>query len=291
MRITAKSRDHSTRKHGRNIALCVKCAAAASITQICVPFGVLIVHLHSVLRHLPLTPVSSFKMNTPERAVLTRRLFLMGTPLFLAGCTATARNSSGPVTGITSVPSHYANMYAAMPHERFPIPAPDITKVDPKFWRQEVAYASQHPVGTIVVDTDARFLYLQLENGRAMRYGIGVGKAGLEFEGQAVVQFKREWPRWTPTMDMMRREPARYGHLAGGMEPGLNNPLGPRALYLFRNGVDTLYRIHGTNEDWSIGKSVSSGCIRMFNQDVIDLYNRVPNGSRVVVLQSSRPSA
>lgn len=176
-------------------------------------------------------------------------------------------------------------MYAAVEGEPFPVPAPDLTKIEPIYYRQEAAYDSYEPAGTIVVDTQQRFLYLLLGEGRALRYGIGVGKAGLEFEGVGVIQYKREWPRWTPTQAMIAREPERYGPLASGMEPGPTNPLGARALYLFKDGVDTLYRIHGSNEDWSIGRAVSSGCIRMLNQDVIDLYRRVNNGTRVVVLQ------
>ena len=180
---------------------------------------------------------------------------------------------------------HYVAMYAAIEGEAFPVKAADLKRVDPRYYRQEVAYPTQERPGTIVVDTMNRFLYLVQENGRAMRYGIGVGKAGLEFEGVGTVQYKRQWPRWTPTQDMIAREPERYGPLAGGMEPGVLNPLGPRALYLFKDGRDTLYRIHGTTEDWTIGKAVSSGCIRLLNQDIVDLYGRVPDGTRVVVLQ------
>lgn len=185
---------------------------------------------------------------------------------------------------------HYVAMYAAIEGEQFPIKAADLKRVDPRFYRQEVAYPTYERPGTIVVDTKNRFLYLVQENGRAMRYGIGVGKAGLEFEGVGTVQYKRQWPRWTPTQDMIAREPERYGPLAAGMEPGVLNPLGPRALYLFKDGRDTLYRIHGTTEDWTIGKAVSSGCIRLLNQDIVDLYGRVPDGTRVVVLQDA-PSA
>jgi lipoprotein-anchoring transpeptidase ErfK/SrfK len=125
-----------------------------------------------------------------------------------------------------------------------------------------------------------------IENGKAVRYGVGVGKAGLEFRGTATIQDKKEWPHWTPTQDMMRREPARYQPWAKGMDGGAKNPLGARALYLFKDGKDTLYRIHGTTEPSSIGKAVSSGCIRMLNQDVIDLYNRVPKGAKVVACEA-----
>ncbi|PTM98739.1 lipoprotein-anchoring transpeptidase ErfK/SrfK [Mycoplana dimorpha] len=180
-------------------------------------------------------------------------------------------------------------MYGAQPEEKFPLPAMDISGVDPKYFRQQVPYTTNEVPGTIVIDTQNRFLYLVQENGMAMRYGIGVGKAGLEFEGTARVGRKAEWPRWTPTQNMIKREPERNAQWAGGMEPGITNPLGPRALYLFEGGKDTLFRIHGTSEPWSIGKAVSSGCIRLFNQDIIDLYGRVPVGSRVVVLQHEAP--
>lgn len=217
---------------------------------------------------------------------LSRRSFLLAAPLLVAGC-ATSQRFPTKALGKPPVSQYYRDMYAAVETDQFPIPAPDLSKIDPQFYRQEVAYAGPESAGTIVVDTQQRFLYLPLGQGRALRYGIGVGKAGLEFEGVGVIQYKRQWPRWTPTPDMISREPDRYGPLAGGMEPGPTNPLGARALYLFKNGQDTLYRIHGSNEDWSIGRAVSSGCIRMLNQDVIDLYNRVPNGTRVVVLQHS----
>ncbi|MBP0438850.1 L,D-transpeptidase [Tianweitania sediminis] len=216
---------------------------------------------------------------------MTRRLFVLSLPAFAAGCVSSAQTTSIKPER-PPVPAYYQQMYAAVPGEPYPVAAADLSKIDPQFYRQEVDYFTTEPIGTIVVDTQARFLYLVGQNGRALRYGIGVGKAGLAFEGVARVQYKREWPRWTPTQDMIAREPERYGPLAGGMEPGPTNPLGPRALYLFQNGVDTLYRIHGTTEDWSIGQAVSSGCIRLLNQDIIDLHGRVPNGTRVVVLQA-----
>ncbi|MFN7026866.1 MAG: L,D-transpeptidase [Pseudorhizobium sp.] len=214
----------------------------------------------------------------------TRRSFLLTLPFITAGCTTVARE---PKAVKQQIPAEYRAMYAAIEGEPFPVAAADLTRVDPQFYRREVEYPTRERTGTIVVDTSARFLYLAGENGRALRYGIGVGKAGLEFEGSAVVQYKREWPRWTPTQSMIQREPERYGPLAGGMEPGPLNPLGPRALYLFKDGRDTLYRIHGTTEDWTIGRAVSSGCIRLLNQDIIDLYRRVPNGTKVVVLQGA----
>ncbi|ESR24641.1 L,D-transpeptidase [Lutibaculum baratangense] len=216
---------------------------------------------------------------------LTRRGLVLGLPLLAVGCTASgspriAEHSPTPAP----IPSRYVAMYAAVPNERFPIPAVDLSRIDPRFYRQQVAYPTPEQPGTIVVDTNSKHLYLVQDGGRAMRYGVGVGRAGFGWSGTATIQRKATWPTWTPTGNMMERDPElrRY---AGGMEPGLDNPLGARALYLFKNGRDTLYRLHGTNEPWSIGKAMSSGCIRLLNQDAIDLYRRTPRGTRVVVLE------
>ncbi len=214
---------------------------------------------------------------------MSRRLFMLSMPAFLAACSTTG----GGLESIapTGPDPYYVAMYGPQQEEKFPLPATDISKVDQRFFRQQVDYHRSELPGTLVVDTANRFLYLVQENGKAMRYGIGVGKAGLEFEGTARVARKAQWPRWTPTPSMIEREPDRYAQYAGGMEPGLTNPLGPRALYLFQGNQDTLYRIHGTSEPWSIGLAVSSGCIRLFNQDIIDLYNRIALDTVVVVLQ------
>ncbi|MCP3055068.1 L,D-transpeptidase [Aurantimonas marianensis] len=178
-----------------------------------------------------------------------------------------------------------ARMYGAVTDDGWQIPAVDPKNMDPRNIRQVVDYETKEPAGTIVVDPRARFLYLVMENGKAMRYGVGVGKAGLEFTGSGVIRRKAAWPHWTPTQDMIKREPDKYGGaLRDGMDGGIDNPLGARALYLYKDGRDTLYRIHGTNQEWSIGKAVSSGCIRMLNQDVIDLNSRVPKDTRIVVI-------
>lgn len=147
--------------------------------------------------------------------------------------------------------------------------------------REEVAYNGPEGPGTIVVDPHARRLYLVQDNGRAMRYSIAVGRVGLGFRGDAVISRKEEWPSWTPTANMIRTMPEFYAQYAGGLPGGLENPLGSRALYLYRGGRDTYFRIHGTIDNRSIGRATSAGCIRLFNQDIIDLYNRVPNGTRV----------
>lgn len=180
----------------------------------------------------------------------------------------------------------YAAMYGPKPDETFSLPATDLQGVDPQFLRREVAYTGGEQPGTIVVDTANRYLYLVRENGRAIRYGIGVGAEGMAWSGRARVGRKAEWPRWTPTADMIKRNPEKNRPWAAGMPAGLENPLGPRALYLYQGDRDTLYRLHGTSEPDSIGQAVSSGCIRLFNQDIIDLYNRVPVGAPVVVLNN-----
>ncbi|MBA9083172.1 lipoprotein-anchoring transpeptidase ErfK/SrfK [Bartonella chomelii] len=217
--------------------------------------------------------------------LLSRRAFLMAVALVLVGC-ATHQPSESFVSSqqVRFIPEELRALYGPITNEPYSLPAIDLAEIDPKFLRKQVDYDTSYPAGTLVVDIQECFLYLVGENGKAMRYGIGVGKEGLEFKGEAVVQYKRRWPSWAPTAAMMAREPERYGHLGKGMPPGPDNPLGARALYLFKNGQDTLFRIHGSYEEWSIGQAISSGCIRLLNQDIIDLYDRVPNGSRVVVL-------
>ncbi len=215
---------------------------------------------------------------------LSRRSFLAGSAgLALAGCTTTPPVPESPPK--PRISRTYALMYGPMPQEKFPIPAVDLKRVPPRFYRREVEYVSPEPVGTIIVDTNYFYLYLVGENNRAMRYGVGLGRAGFEWSGRARIAWKQEWPKWTPPATMIAREPelARWSAANGGMPPGLDNPLGARALYVFQGKVDTLYRVHGSPEYWSIGKAVSSGCVRLMNQDVIDLYGRVPTNSRILV--------
>ena len=128
-----------------------------------------------------------------------------------------------------------------------------------------------------------------LGEGRALRYGIGVGRAGYALSGNAYIGRKADWPSWTPTPNMIRRDPHKNLRYAGGVPGGLNNPLGARAMYLYRGGNDTMFRIHGTNQPWSIGQAMSSGCVRMLNHDVIDLYERAKVGGQVIVIQGSHP--
>ncbi len=153
--------------------------------------------------------------------------------------------------------------------------------IKPQWKRQMVRYYSPEPQGTVVVDTKNHFLYMIWENQTAIRYGVGVGKEGFQWFGRARIDRKAIWPRWVPPPEMHKRQPG----LPKFMDGGADNPLGPRALYLYRNGRDLGYRLHGTYQPWSIGSDVSSGCIRMFPEDVIDLYQRCPIGTRVLVLR------
>lgn len=147
---------------------------------------------------------------------------------------------------------------------------------------REVSVPADIPAGQIHVISDINALIWTLGNGRAMRYAVALGDDGRNFRGEARVGRKEEWPSWTPTANMIRREPETYAKYAGGVSGGLHNPLGARALYLYRGNRDTMYRIHGTREPWTIGRNVSSGCIRLFNSAIEDLYERVPIGTRVL---------
>ncbi len=154
------------------------------------------------------------------------------------------------------------------------------SQLEPQFLPQMVAYDTPHKPGTIVIDTNNRFLYLVMEGGQAKRYGVGVGKPGFEWAGEHKVTRKAEWPSWVPPKEMIAREAAKGHYLPARMDGGPENPLGARAMYL----GSTLYRIHGTNAPWTIGSAVSSGCIRMRNEDVTDLYGLVEVGTRVIVI-------
>jgi len=213
-----------------------------------------------------------------------RLLALLTLPALLAGCAG---------VGTLSPAGHAADAaarYAEATDGPYTLPAIDTSSIEPQMLRQRVDYRTREPAGTIVVDTAARHLYLVEGSGKAMRYGIGVGKAGLAFAGDASINRKAEWPHWSPTANMMNREPTRYRKWASGMDGGLDNPLGARAMYLYQGDRDTMFRIHGTTEPETIGHAVSSGCIRLMNQDIVDLYNRVKVGTHVVVIQASAVS-
>ena len=214
---------------------------------------------------------------------LSRRAVCGGVCLLLAGCvTAPQGLWSGVQRGNVSSPD--TSIYGPITDGSHAIPALDLDLVDRDLLRREVTFPAQYRPGTVVVNVSERRLYLVQRAGRALRYAVGVGREqALNFRGSAVIGQKTVWPRWIPTADMIKRIP-RYAAYAGGMPGGLENPLGARALYLYAGNRDTYFRIHGTNEPTTIGSAVSSGCIRMFNQDAIDLYNRVPLGAPVVVL-------
>ncbi|KQT66230.1 MULTISPECIES: L,D-transpeptidase family protein [unclassified Aureimonas] len=232
---------------------------------------------------------------------LSRRHFLaalgLGAATSLAGCSTggrraillSANDGYGGYGGYGddgTAGIDYASMYGPIEDEGYLIPGIDLKRVPPEFYRQEVADPTGMAPGTVVIDTEGRHAYFTQGGGRAMRYGVGIGRQGFSWSGNAVMQWKRKWPTWTPPSEMIDRQPELEKYRNGGQQPGLKNPLGARALYLFQNKQDTLYRLHGTPEYWTIGKAVSSGCVRFMNHDIIDLYDRVPNGSPVVVLQS-----
>ncbi|HEY5216459.1 MAG TPA: L,D-transpeptidase [Pseudolabrys sp.] len=196
---------------------------------------------------------------------LSRRAVLLGLPLLVAGCAG--------------------GNYGAVNDGGFTTPPIDVTTIDQSLLRTEVAWKGNEKPGSIVVNVPERRLYLVQGGGRALRYGVGVGRSeGTNFRGNAVIGRKEKWPHWTPTANMIAAMP-RYRPYRSGLEGGVDNPLGARALYLYRDGRDTFFRLHGTTEPESIGQAVSSGCIRLFNQDIIDLYNRVPVGTHVTVVQ------
>lgn len=222
------------------------------------------------------------------RQYKTRRQVLAGglssAGLVLAGCTTTTQPA--PVPETPQVDPMFFQDYGPRSAEEFPIPGVDPAVLPPQFRRQRVFYPTTEEPGTVVVDTANFYLYLVEPSGTAMRYGVGLGRQGFEWSGRARIAWKRPWPKWTPPASMIEREPylEQFSVRNGGMPPGLGNPLGARALYIFDGNVDTLYRLHGTNEPHSIGMAVSSGCVRLINQDVIDLYDRVQTGAQIVVI-------
>ncbi|MCB1492686.1 MAG: L,D-transpeptidase [Rhodobiaceae bacterium] len=223
--------------------------------------------------------------------MLTRRHILLGAgAAALAGCNATTTPTT-PIAaigqGVPPVPSEsaFALMYGPVRNEPYAIPGVILTKVDEKYLRRIVDYPTREKPGTIIVDTNNFYLYLVLPGNRAMRYGVGLGRQGFSWQGRATIGAKKEWPTWVPPEEMIARAPEleKYSLANGGQGPGINNPLGARALYLFDGTRDTFYRIHGSREEWSIGHAVSSGCVRMLNQDIIDLYSRAQIGAEVIV--------
>lgn len=189
-------------------------------------------------------------------------------------------------TGLPPQDAYYGDIYGAKEDGGFLVPAIPYRQIDARFYRRDVSDPFGEAPGTIVVDTADRYLYHIQSDGRATRYGVGLGREGFAWSGRGVIQWKQAWPKWTPPESMIDRQPvlAKYSSANGGMPGGLNNPLGARALYIFQDGQDTLYRVHGSPEWQSIGKAVSSGCVRMLNQDVIDLYGRVRGKAPILVI-------
>jgi lipoprotein-anchoring transpeptidase ErfK/SrfK len=187
-----------------------------------------------------------------------------------------------PETAMDKVPADPSH-YAARSDGNRMISAIDVAEYHPDLLKNEVAYETTEAPGTVVIDTKGPFLYLVQDEGRALRYGIAIGREGFDWKGTGTIARNAKWPTWTPPPEMIEREP----HLEkwkDGMPGGENNPLGARALYIYFGGADSGYRIHGTNQPRSIGYAASSGCFRMINQDVIDLYEKVQRGAKVVVI-------
>jgi lipoprotein-anchoring transpeptidase ErfK/SrfK len=226
----------------------------------------------------------------------------------LAGCTTT---TPAPVAQSYGVPASgtgpeaaklaggdspsYREIYAPVTTEKFQVAAVNLAQIEPQFLRKEVDYVTEEPPGTIVVDPAEHYLYYVQSGGRATRYGVGVGREGFVWSGKATIHSKQEWPDWYPPKDMLARRPDLKPHLKQlqsgiGMAGGPANPIGARGMYLWQGNQDTYFRIHGTNEPWTIGKSMSSGCIRMINQDAIDLYAKAGVGTKVVVLGGAKPA-
>lgn len=237
----------------------------------------------------------------PMDLIVSRRTALLGlgAGLLTAGCTTNGFDVAGSAMGLdqtttgairprVSVDRNVTSpdvMYASFVDDGWTLPAIPIAKVKPEWRRQVVVDPTGEAPGTIVVRVNERHLYWVQEGGDAIRYGVGVGKAGFEWSGRAVIQYTRKWPTWTPPREMIARKP-EVGKWAGGQPGGLDNPLGARALYIYKDDQDTGFRVHGSPEWWTIGTQASSGCIRMMNQDVIDIYNRVkaaPNKVPIVV--------
>jgi len=209
---------------------------------------------------------------------LNRRSFLLGSAAGLG-----AMGLGGCATSDDMMRAEATKLYGPLPNEKFPIPAADVSKIDPKYFRRIVRYDSKEAPGTIIVDPGNHYVYRIEGDGNATRYGANVGRAGFLWSGEAYVGRKAEWPVWTPPKEMIQRQPEARKY-AGGMPPGLSNPLGARTLYLYRNGAYTLFTIYSTSDPESIGNGVTSGCTGLLSQDMIDLYSRTPIKTKVIVL-------
>lgn len=236
--------------------------------------------VNEALFNPPILPSLISPRAMPPFRNLTRRSFVIALAASAAACQHQA------VTPVAD-DSEYADddwYIGTIPDKPYDIPLVDRSKMKPELARQTVSYHGGEKPGSIVVDIDQRFLYLVQPGDTAIRYGIGVGRQGFSWRGMAYIGRKAVWPDWRPTTTMKRL----LKNLPDHMEGGLGSPLGARALYLYQNGHDILFRIHGTNEPWSIGEQVSSGCIRLLNEDIYDLYNRVEVGTIVYVKKNGR---
>ena len=209
---------------------------------------------------------------------LSRRSFLCGSAvglgaLGLAGCATSGDMSLAEA----------AKIYGPVPDKKFPIPAVEVSKINPKYYRRTVRYDTKEAPGTIIIDPSNYYVYRIEGDGNATRYGANVGRDGFRWSGDAYVGRKAEWPIWTPPKEMILRQPEARQY-AGGMPPGLENPLGARTLYLYQNGRYTLYTIYSTSDPETIGNGITSGCTGLLTQDMMDLYDRTPIKTKVVVL-------
>lgn len=219
----------------------------------------------------------------------TSRRFLRLSPALLAAAllAACVDPAAGPTASTQPLPKSGENVYVATMDAGIAIPALPVEKIPEAYRRQVVAYETDQAPGTIIINPKTKLLYYVLGKNKAIRYGIAVGKSGFEWSGEAIVAEKKPWPRWIPPKEMIARKPELAKFDEVGQPGGPTNPLGARAIYLTSGGRDYGYRIHGTPEWQSIGRNASSGCIRMINQDVLDLYSRVKGGEKVIVLTAS----
>ncbi len=224
----------------------------------------------------------------------SRRAVVLGLASLVAGCQTAVSPQEAAKTAASDERKRAAKQQAmadledwyigSIPDEPYDIPLVDRSKMDPALERQTVSFDGPEKPGTVVVEIDKRFVYFVQPGGRAIRYGAGVGRQGFSWRGVAEIGRKAVWPDWRPTATMKTVLKDLPEYMAGGV----NSPLGARALYLYQNGRDTLFRLHGTNEPWSIGEQVSSGCVRLLNEDIYDLYQRVGNGTTVIVKKDGK---
>ena len=209
--------------------------------------------------------------------MMNRRMFLATAGTAVTAVLTSCATTEGPLAKAAAQPAkpHPPNgamqLYVALPEERFPVPAVDLTDLGPEFYRRRVDYTTPEAPGTVIVDTQTRYLFHVEEGGTATRYGVGIGQAGFAWAGRAHIAYGREWPTWTPPREMIERHPG-LEKWKSGQPPGINNALGARALYIHQGNRDTLYRLHGTGEARTIGRAVSSGCVRLLHPDIIHLY-------------------